>query len=76
MGQASPPTPLCLRLLLSASPVSFLLPGDWQGQVGQKQVTQQVTEASRNNKTFFPLSHPLNLKPRDNMESVISRQVT
>lgn len=58
MGQASPPTPLSLRLLLSASLVSFLLPGDWQGQVGQKQVTQQVTEASRKNRTFFPSKSP------------------
>lgn len=58
MGQASPPTPLSLRLLLSASLVSFLLPGDWQGQVGQKQVTQQVTEASRKNRTFFPPKSP------------------
>lgn len=39
-------------------------------------MTQQVTEASRKNRTFFSPSHPPNPKLRDNMESVISLQVT
>lgn len=52
---ASPPTPLSLQSLVSASPVSFLLPRDWQRQVEQKEVTQQVTGASRENRTFSSL---------------------
>lgn len=50
-GPAHPPLCLCSHSSLPLQ-CHFILPRDWQGQVEQEEVTQQVAAASRENRTF------------------------
>lgn len=72
-GPAHPPFCLCSR---SSLPLRCHSPSrDWQGQVEPEEVTQQVTGASRENRTFSSSSHPPNPKFCDHMETDIPLQV-